>query len=400
MSQHRLSSRAQAIQPSATLAVTARAKEMQAEGLDVIGFAAGEPDFPTPAHIVDAAVEAVQSGDTYYVAKRGAELNQLIREKLERDSGLVYGPKEVLVSCGAKHSLYNIIQTLCEEGDEVIIAAPYWVSYVEMVRLAGAEPVIVSAPAERDFRIGAQDLAARISPHTKLFIHNSPANPTGTVYPPDEVEALGQVIADSGIYCISDEIYEHLIYSETAHKSMASVSDDLRELTITVNGHSKAFSMTGWRIGYAAGPEPIIAKAAGIQSHSTSNPTSFAQAGAVAALAQWEASLAAMKEMSDAFRGRRDRMVELLRAIDGIDCTMPGGAFYVFPDVSGLYGRTIGGVEVTDSLTFARACLEGARIALVPGVAFGADRHIRLSYATSTEKIEAGLGRLADLIGG
>ena len=277
MSSHRrgsaaLSRRALAIQPSATLAVTARAKELQSQGVDVIGFAAGEPDFPTPGHIVQAAVAAVQGGDTYYVAKRGAELNQLIRNKLERDNGLTYAPKEILVSCGAKHALYNVIQALCEEGDEVILVAPYWVSYVEMVRLAGAEPVIIRTSAERGFRIGPEELAARITPHTKAFIHNSPANPTGTLYPPDEVEALGRVLAERGIYCISDEIYEKLIYGEARHKSMAAVSEDLRELTITVNGHSKAFSMTGWRIGYAAGPEEIIAKAAGIQSHSTSNP--------------------------------------------------------------------------------------------------------------------------------
>lgn len=396
--EHRLSRRAQNIQPSATLAVTKRAADMKAEGIDVVGFGAGEPDFPTPAHIIEAAVAAVQGGDTYYTAKRGNELKELIREKLRRENGLAYGPAEVLVSCGAKHSLQNIIQTLCEEGDEVLIVAPYWVSYFEMVRLAGADPVVITAGVESDFLIGPEELEAHITPHTKALIFNSPSNPTGSVYTPDRIAALADVVTAKGIYCISDEIYEKLIYDGVAFRSFAAVSDAAKECTITINGHSKAYSMTGWRIGYAAGPEPILKKAAGIQSHTTSNPTSFAQAGAAAALAQNEASEAAVAEMKEAFLARRNRIVESLNAIEGVVCNMPQGAFYVFPDVSAHFGRTLGGVEVTDSLSFAQACLEGANVALVPGSAFGADNHVRLSYATSMENIEKGLERLQGLL--
>jgi aspartate aminotransferase len=395
--EHRLSQRASAIQPSATLAITARAKQMKSEGIDVIGFGAGEPDFPTPAHIVDAAIDALRNGDTYYVAKRGAELKNLICEKLKRDNGLDYSPKQVLVSSGAKHSLHNICQTLCEDGDEVILVAPYWVSYVEMVRLAGAEPVVINATAENGFKISPEELEASITPHTKAFMLNSPSNPTGAVYTPDEMAALAKILAKNNVYCISDEIYEELVYDDAEFKSMAAV-DGMMDLTITVNGHSKAYSMTGWRIGYAAGPEQIIAKATSIQSHTTSNPTSFAQAGAAEALAKQDASAAAVQEMRKAFIERRDFLVDALNALPGVECLKPQGAFYVFPDISGTFGRTLGGVEVKDSTTFAQACLESARVALVPGVAFGADNFVRLSYATSMDNIKKGVDRLREML--
>ncbi len=393
----RLAQRALAIQPSATLAITARAKQLQAEGVDIIAFGAGEPDFPTPPHIVAAAVKAVQNGDTYYTAQRGEELKRLIREKLQRENGLTYGPKEVLVSCGAKHSLHNIFQALCEDGDEVILVAPYWLSYIEMVRLAGAEPVVIQASAANEFLVSPDELAAHVTPRTKAFVFNSPSNPTGSLYSPAQMAALAAVLVKHDVMCISDEIYEKIIYDGRPFKSMAAI-DGMRELTVTVNGHSKAYSMTGWRIGYAAGPEPIIAKAAGIQSHTTSNPTSFAQAGAAEALSNREASAATIAVMNEAFVKRRDFIVEALNAIDGLQCVKPQGAFYVFPDVSGVYGRTLAGIELTDSVSFAKACLEGARVALVPGRAFGADNHVRLSYATSLETIKDGLRRLAKLL--
>jgi aspartate aminotransferase len=341
----------------------------------------------------------MSSGDTHYGAKRGVELKKLICEKLKRENGLAYEPSQVAVSNGAKHSLYNLLQVAVDEGDEVIIPMPFWVSYLEQVRLAGGKPVILDTSEETGFKITPDQLEKAITPKTKLFMFNSPSNPTGAVYSPDEIRAVAKVIEKHGLLTVSDEIYENLIYGDMKFLSLATCSPKLHEeLVITVNGVSKTYAMTGWRIGYAAGPKAIMAAASNLQSHATSAPASFSQAGAAEALAQVETSAAAVKKMHAEFDRRRVHMVKRLNALPGVTCLEPKGAFYCFANVSGAFGKTLGGKKIGCSMDFVNACLEEAKVALVPGEAFGSPKHVRLSYAVSMETIDKGLDRLQKLL--
>ena len=388
------------VQPSATLAVDAKAKALQAQGKDIIGYGVGEPDFNTPEHIIAAGCNAIKAGDTKYAAKRGLELKQSICAKLKRENDLEYKPEQIVVSNGAKQSLYNLLQVLVDEGDEVIIPAPYWVSYLEQVRLAGGTPVIIETDEKTAFKITPAQLAAAITPRTRLFMHNSPSNPTGSVYTPDEIRALGAVIEKAGILALSDEIYEHLIYGDIQALSLAAVSPGLKEQVITVNGCSKSFSMTGWRIGWAAGPLEIMKAVSKFQSHATSDPAAFSQAGAAEAYGKIAESNAAIAVMKKQFDARRKLMFSRLNKLQGVTCLEPLGAFYCFPNVSGVFGRSFNGVKVNTPIEFCNVALEQAGVALVPGEAFGSKHHVRLSYATSNELIEKGLDRLEKMLNG
>ena len=393
----RLAKRVRELQPSATLAITSEAKRRKREGEDIISFAAGEPDFDTPEVIREEGKRAIDSGHTRYTPSSGQlELKNAIREKLKVDNGLEYAPEEIIVSCGAKHSLYNIMQVLVEEGDEVIIPSPHWVSYPEQVRLAGGRPVFLKTRQEKGFLLDPEELDTLVTPRTKLLILNSPANPTGAVHPRKRLGEIARVLCERDVLCVSDEIYEKLVY-EVEHVSIASLSPEMKRRAIVVNGHSKAFAMTGWRIGYAAGPKELVKAASNLQSQSTSNPCSISQDAAVRALKDCEEEV---EEMRLAFRKRRDLMLECLRHIPGVSCPTPDGAFYVFPNVSAHYGKKCAGIEIKDSLSFAKACLEGARVAVVPGGAFGEDRCVRLSYACSEGEIRRGTERLAELMAG
>ncbi len=392
-----LSRRARAITPSATLAITARAKELKGQGVDVVAFAAGEPDFDTPGYITKAAHEAIDAGKTRYTPAAGTpELKEAIAKKLADDNGLEYSAGEIIVSCGAKHSLANIVLAMIDDGDEVLLPAPYWVSYPQMVRLAGGVVRVLPTKSEDGFKVTPGQVAEACTERTKLFILNSPSNPTGAVYTREEIAALGKVLLEKGVWCLSDEIYEKLIYDGVRHDSIAAVVPEMKERTIVVNGHSKAYAMTGWRIGYAAGPADVIKASASMQSHTTSNPASVSQAAATAAL---QGGKDVVEQMRAEFERRRNRLVEGLRAIPGVKVpVMPQGAFYVFPDVSGLYGKGAF-AEAKGSVEFAKVCLETSHVAVVPGEAFGEDNCVRLSYATSMESIEEGLRRLASLAG-
>jgi len=394
----KLARRITEVQPSATLAVDSKAKALQAEGKDVVGYGVGEPDFNTPIHIINAGVNAVKSGDTKYSGKRCVELKKNICAKLERENGLNYKPEQIIVSNGAKQSLYNLMQVLVDEGDEVIIPAPYWVSYLEQVRLAGGKPVIIETDEKTAFKVTPQQLERAITPKTKLYMHNSPSNPTGTVYTPDEVKAVGAVLEKAGIYAISDEIYEHLIYGDISHQPLAAVSEKLKSQVITVNGCSKSFSMTGWRIGWAAGPDEIIKAALKFQSHATSDPAAFCQAGAAEAYGNVRMSDEAVMSMREQFDERRKHMLARLNKLKGVKCLEPLGAFYCFPNVSGVFGRSFNGTTVKTPMDFCNVALEQASVALVPGEAFGSKNHVRLSYATSKELIDKGLDRLEKLL--
>ena len=381
--QYKISKRAASLTPSLTLAIDSKAKQMKAEGQDVVGFGAGEPDFDTPQHIKDAAAKALAAGFTKYTPASGIpELRQAIADKHQRENGLTFKPSQIIVSCGGKHSCYNVIIATCQEGDEVIIPAPYWLSYPEMVKLAGAKPVIIETSDKTEFKVTPAQLRAAITPHTRLFILNSPSNPTGSVYAPEEIRALGDVCVEKGVLIMSDEIYEHLLYDGTKHQSVATFSPAHQEHTIIVHGFAKAWSMTGWRLGWCAAPEPIAKAIDAIQSHSTSNPTSFAQKGAVAALTGPQDHLP--KWLAE-FSRRREFAWKKLNSIPGISCVNAKGAFYLFPNI----GKT--GLKSTE---FCARLLEAEKVAAVPGIAFGADDYLRISYATSMANIEKGLDRL------
>jgi aspartate aminotransferase len=380
-----ISSRAAQLTPSLTLSIDSKAKAMKAEGIDVCGFGAGEPDFDTPDHIKAAAIAALEAGFTKYTPSGGLpELRQAISEKLEADNGLKYRPSQILVSNGAKHSCYNAILATCQAGDEVVIPAPYWVSYPDMVRLAGAEPVIVPTSERHGWKMRASDFENAMTPRTKMLILNSPGNPTGAVYTREELEAIVEVAAEEDIYILSDEIYEKLIYDDVKHVSIASLSQEAYDLTITVNGFSKAYAMTGWRLGYMAASEAVAKAADNIQSHSTSHPCSFAQKGALAALKGDQQPLA---DMRDEFNMRRNYMYDRVTKIPNITAVKPEGAFYVLVNISQL------GLS---SQNFADRLLSKANVAVVPGIAFGDDRTVRLSYATSIDVIKKGLDRFQD----
>ncbi|MBI5016667.1 MAG: pyridoxal phosphate-dependent aminotransferase [Deltaproteobacteria bacterium] len=393
-----LSRRAQQIQPSATLAITAKANQLKAQGVDVIGFGAGEPDFPTPPHIVERAAEALRKGDTRYTSVGGTPaLRSAVAAALQRDYGLTYRTAEITASCGAKHTLFNLFLALVDDGDEVIVPAPYWVSYPEQVQVAGGVPVIVSTEEADGFLLRPEALAQALTPRSKALVLNSPSNPTGAMYGRDELAALARVLDDRDVVVVSDDIYHKLTYDGARFVSLLGVAPSLRDRTVIVNGVSKTYAMTGWRIGYAAGPERLIQAMEDLQSQSTSNPTSFAQAGAVEALSGPQACVG---EMVAAFDERRRLLVAGLDALPGVRCPLPQGAFYAFPNVSGVYGSvTPSGVEIRNSLTLAAYLLEEAQVAVVPGGPFGADDYIRLSYATSLDNIRKGLGRVAEALG-
>ena len=380
---YKISRRAATLSPSLTLAIDSKAKQMKAEGQDVIGFGAGEPDFDTPQHIKDAAAKALAAGFTKYTPAAGIpELRQAIAAKHQRENGLTYKPSQIIVSCGGKHACYNVIIATCEEGDEVIIPAPYWLSYPEMVKLASARPVIVQTTDKTEFKMTPDALRRAITARTRLLVLNSPSNPTGSVYTPEELKALGDICIEKGVLIMSDEIYEHLLYDGAVHKSVASFSPAHLEHTIVVHGFAKAWSMTGWRLGWSASPEPIAKAIDAIQSHSTSNATSFAQKGAVAALTGPQDHLPAWLAE---FNKRRTFAFQKLNSIPGISCVNAKGAFYLFPNIS----KT--GLKSTD---FCARLLEAEKVAAVPGVAFGADDYIRISYATSMANLEKGLERI------
>jgi aspartate aminotransferase len=389
MMNYRISKRAAALAPSLTLAIDSKAKQMKADGLDVVGFGAGEPDFDTPQHIKDAAAKALADGFTKYTPAAGIpELRQAIADKFKRDNGLIYKPSQIIVSCGGKHSCYNTILATCQENDEVIIPSPYWLSYPEMVKLAGARPVILETTDKTEFKVTPAQLRAAITPNTRLFVLNSPSNPTGSVYTPDEIKALGDICVEKGVLIMSDEIYEHLLYDGAKHKSVASFSQAHYEHTIVVHGFAKTWSMTGWRLGFLAAPEPIAKAIDAIQSHSTSNPTSFAQKGGVAALNGPQDHL---KNWLAEYDKRRTYAWRKFNTIPGITCVNAKGAFYLFPNISGT------GLKSTD---FCAQLLEAEKVAAVPGVAFGADDYIRISYATSMANIEKGLERIDRFVRG
>ena len=371
---------------STTLAITARAKELQAQGHDVVNFGAGEPDFDTPDFIKQAAIKAINSGFTKYTPSIGTqELREAISAKFQRDNNLTYKPNQIVVSCGAKHSLFNIIQVLVDDGDEVIFQSPYWVSYPEMVKAAGGKSVVIHTDQSTGFKITADLLKKNLTPKTKLLILNSPSNPTGVMYTQEELAQLAKVCVEYKIYVISDEIYEKLIYDDIKFCSIASLGKEIFDLTITVNGVSKAYAMTGWRIGYAAGPVEIMEIIKKYQDHSTSNPTSISQSAAVAALG---ASNDTIDSMCKVFKGRRDLILQCLDQIPQISYIRPQGAFYVFCDVS----------QFSDGPTVAKEMLDDIKVAVIPGDGFGASKYIRLSFATSEAKIKDGIGRMGKWI--
>jgi aspartate aminotransferase len=391
-----ISARARKLVPSATLAIGAKARQMQADGIDVIGFAQGEPDFDTPDHIKEAAIQATRDGFTKYTATGGInELKDAVVAKLKRDNGLTYARNQVLISCGGKHSLYNVFQALLDPGDEVIIPAPYWVSFPEQVKLCDAKPVFVHTSEAQGFRLNRQVLEPAVNARTKLVVLNSPSNPTGAALSRTELEGIAALAVERGFAIVSDETYEALVYDGYRHVSIASLGDAIYARTIVVNSMSKAYSMTGWRLGYAAGPAEVIKAMDGLQGQMTSNPTSFAQRGAVAALV---GSQEPTQRMREEFAKRRRYIVDRLSSMPGIRCHSPEGAFYVFPNVSALYGKQHGNKAITNSTEFTTFLLDAARIAVVPGVEFGSDNHIRISYATSMANIEKGMNRMAEAI--
>lgn len=392
MPEIKLAARMGRIQPSATLALTARAKALAAEGRDVIALTAGEPDFETPDAIRSAAIDALQAKgivDRYTPASGLPEVRKAVADKLKRDNGLTYAPEQVMVSCGAKHNCFNIIAALVDEGDEVIIPAPYWVSYPEMVNFFGGKPVIIDT-SSTGFVLTPDALKRALTPKTRLVLVNSPGNPTGAVWPREAQQALAQTLEGTDVFVLSDEIYEKLVY-DGEHVSFAALSQDAYERTITVNGVAKAYAMTGWRIGYAAGPQKIIAAMGALQSHSTSNPATVSQLAALTALARDPDELPGWKR---SFVARRDIMVNGLNDTPGVKCAMPGGAFYVFPDFRGWLGKRHGEMELKDDATLCEALLTRALVAGVPGGEFGAAGFVRFSYAESDEKIRKAVERI------
>ncbi len=392
-----LSSRARNTNPSATLAIASSAKRMKAQGFDVVDFGLGEPDFETPAHVKDAAIQAIREGFTKYTAAGGIdELKEAIITKLKRDNGLSYRRAEVMASCGSKHTLFNIAEVLLEPGDEVIIPAPYWVTYTEQIRLVGGRPVIVQTREEDGFHLSRQVVEPTITPRTKAILVNSPCNPTGAVVPLEQLKAIAALAVERDLLLVSDEAYETLTYDGHAHVSVASLDEEVKRRTIVVNTVSKAYAMTGWRIGYAAGPAEIIKAMGDIQGQTTSNPTSIAQKAAIAALLGPQDDVRAMVAEFDR---RRRYLVGRLNAIPGLRCGNPEGAFYLFPNFSAFYGRKSNGGPIRNSAEMATYLLQNAHVALVPGADFGSDSHLRLSYATPMEAIVKGADRLERALG-
>jgi aspartate aminotransferase len=389
----KLAQRVKALTPSTTLAITAKAAELKSLGHDVIGLGAGEPDFNTPQHIIDAAVQSMNAGYTKYTPSAGLPaLKKAIQEKFKKDQGIEYKPNEIIVVNGAKHALFTLFQVLLDEGDEVIIPTPYWVSYPEQVKLAGGVPVYIEGLELNDYKITPEQLNLAVTEKTRAVIINSPSNPTGMIYSKEELEAIGNVCLEKDILIVSDEIYEKLIYGENKHTSIAEISPQLKEQTIIINGVSKSHSMTGWRIGYAAGNKDIITAMTNLASHSTSNPTTTAQYGTIAAYNGKEDTV---EQMRRAFEERLNIIYDQLIEIEGFSCIKPQGAFYLFPNVKKAAELT--GFETVDQ--FVEGLLEDAKVAVIPGSGFGTSDNIRLSYATSLETLEEAIKRIKEFIG-
>lgn len=392
----RIASRMSAISPSLTLAITAKAKAMKAAGEPVVSFGVGEPDFNTPKNIIDAAKTALDKGYTKYTPSSGLlPLRKAICEKFKKDNGLDYEPSQIIVSDGAKHSIFNACFALIEEGDEVIIPSPYWLTYPEVVKVCGGVPVYIECKKEDGFKFTPAELAAAITPKTKMLIFNSPSNPTGAVYTEEEVRAIAKVCEEKEIFVLSDEIYEKLCYDGVKPFSVAACSEKMKELTVTVNGVSKTYAMTGWRVGYLAAPKDVAKAIDSFQSHATSNACSISQYAAIEALASPEEEV---RKMVDVFADRREKMLARIKKIDGVSAVEPYGAFYVMLVIGGLYGKSYKGKKIDGSIAFSDALLEAEKVATVPGISFGADDCVRLSYSLSSEDIEEGLNRIGRFV--
>ncbi|MBQ8685304.1 MAG: pyridoxal phosphate-dependent aminotransferase [Clostridia bacterium] len=389
---NRIAKRMSALSPSLTLAISAKAKAMKAAGESVVSFSVGEPDFNTPDHIIAAAKTALDNGQTKYTPSSGLlPLRKAICEKFKKDNGLEFEPSQIIVSNGAKHSIFNACYAVLEEGDEVIIPAPYWLTYPEVVKVCGATPVYIDCKKENKFKFSAEDLKAAITPRTKMLVFNSPSNPTGAVYGEEEVRAIAKVCEEAEIFVLADEIYEKLCYNGVKAFSIAKCSEKMKDLTITVNGVSKTYAMTGWRIGYLAAPKDIAKAIDSFQSHATSNASSISQYATIEALNSTEEEIG---EMVSVFDKRREKLLKLIADIDGVQSVEPDGAFYVMLVVGDLYGKKYNGKEIVDSIVFADTLLDAEKVATVPGISFGAPDCIRLSYALSEADIEEGLKRI------
>lgn len=389
---NRVAKRMSALAPSLTLAISAKAKAMKQAGESVVSFGVGEPDFNTPEHIINAAKTALDNGHTKYTPSSGLlPLRKAICEKFKKDNNLVYEPSQIIVSNGAKHSIFNACYAVLEEGDEVIIPAPYWLTYPEVVKVCGATPVYIDCKKENKFKFSAEDLKKAITPKTKMLIFNSPSNPTGAVYNEEEVRAIAKVCEEAEIFVLADEIYEKLCYNGVKPFSIAKCSEKMQDLTITVNGVSKTYAMTGWRVGYLAAPKDIAKAIDSFQSHATSNACSISQYATIEALASSDEEIGAMVKVFD---GRRAKLLDLIKEIDGVQAVEPDGAFYVMMVVDGLYGKSYQGKKITNSIEFADVLLEAEKVATVPGVSFGADDCVRLSYALGEDDLAEGLKRI------
>ncbi len=394
--QNRIAKRMSAISPSLTLAISAKAKAMKQAGESVVNFGVGEPDFNTPDHIIEAAKKALDAGQTKYTPSSGLlPLRKKICEKFQKDNGLEYEPSQIIVSNGAKHSIFNACYALLDEGDEVIIPQPYWLTYPEVVKVCGGVPKYLSCKKENKYKFSAEELKAAITPKTKMLIFNSPSNPTGAVYGEEEVRAIAKVCEEAEIFVLADEIYEKLCYNGVKPFSIAKCSEKMKDLTVTVNGVSKTYAMTGWRIGYLAAPKDVAKAIDSFQSHATSNACSISQHATVEALNAPEEEIAAMVKVFD---GRRAKLLQLISEIKGVRAVEPDGAFYVMLVVGDLYGKRYQGKVLSNSIDFADALLESEKVATVPGVSFGADDCLRLSYSLSEEELEAGLARIKKFV--
>ncbi|WAH36902.1 pyridoxal phosphate-dependent aminotransferase [Alicyclobacillus dauci] len=386
--ENRLSARVRNIKPSATMSVDSKTKALLAEGKPVINMSVGEPDFDTPTAAAFAGIKAITNGQTRYTAAAGTlALRQAVARKLMTENGLQFAPEQIVISNGAKHTLYNVLLSICDDGDEVILPAPFWVSYPEQIELAGAKTVVVPADASTNYKITPEALAAAITPRTKAIILNTPSNPTGAVYHEDELLALGEVLRKHDIYIVLDEIYERLVY-DVKQTSLAALCPDLRDNALVVNGFSKAFAMTGWRLGYVAGPTDVIKAVSSLQSHSTGSPSSISQAAGLTALSHFDPSVV------ETFMHRRDVLVEGLNSLPGVTCIVPEGAFYAFPDISGVIGKSYEGRTISSANDYCELLLEAALVASVPGDAFGAPNHVRFSYAVSDDQVAEAVDRM------
>ena len=392
----KFSHRIQTVKTSLTLEITTLANELKAKGEDVIGFGAGEPDFDTPDNVKQAAIRAIQENDTRYTPVGGTnELKDAVIQKLKQDNGLNYQRNQIVVSCGAKHSFFNLAQVLWEKGDEVLVPAPYWLSYPEMILLAGGTPIIVQTSEQTGFKVTPEQIDGAVTPHTRAIIINSPSNPTGSAYSRKELEGIAECALKHKLLIISDEIYEKIVFDGFEQISIASLGKEVQENCVVINGMSKCYAMTGWRIGYLAAEPEIVTQVLKLQSQSTSNPTSIAQAASIEALTGPQDNVVRMVEE---FANRRNILMDLLTEIEGVSCYRPVGSFYTFPDFSVFYGKSYHGETIKGSVEFARFLLQEAKVALVPGIAFGADNNVRLSFATSQEVIRQGMGRIAKAV--